>query len=393
MKFARALVVAAVASLACAPPALGDQGSDAYRMPGVTVAPDVGSRAVVQRTAVLTEANRASNIPPSSTPYLRLVGAEFRLDLADQEFYVEATLAGEPPGPISQAPTAVWYVGTVAGNTCQQVGAEVSDWFPGVMVNEADDLPPGWESANCAVITLLNSDDAVVDVLIGLLADELPTLQLGAPELLGKSKLKLVRGVWTRLDVEVRNDGPGIASGVVVSGKGKGLKVRKGTVDFDIARDGTGSTEIEVKLVGKQKKTKLKLTAATEEVKTTRTAKVRRTAPPKPPAPGSYKSKDGAVHFTVTKGSPKVSGFRVFTQTTCGGFGTIPTYTMNTYDFRKVKIPRNGIVDARQSVDGLYSAALVLRFVGGKVKYGRFFYSASGPCQATESFTAKRTGN
>lgn len=392
MPLARALVVAAVASLAISPPALAEPGGD-YRIPGTTVvAPDTGSRAVVQRTAVLTEANRASNIPPSSTPHERLVGAKFRVDLADREYYVEATIAGEPPGPISQAPTAVWYVGTVAGNTCQQVGAEVSDWFAGVMANEADDLPSGWESANCAVIMLLNSDDAVVDVLIGLLADELPTLELSAPELLGKSKLKLVRGVWTRLDVEVKNDGPGIASGVVVSGKGKGLKVRKGTVDFDIARDATGSTEIEVKLVGKQKKTKLKLTAATGEVKATRTAKVRRTAPPRPPVPGSYKSKDGAVHFTVTKGRPKVTGFRVFTQTTCGGFGTIPTYTMNTYDFHKVKIPRNGIVDARQRVEGLYSAALVLRFNGGKVTDGRFSYSASGPCRAIETFTAKRTG-
>ena len=68
----------------------------------------------------------------------------------------------------------------------------------------------------------------MVDVLVGPLVDELPTLSIGNATLLGSKKLKLVRGVWTKIDVEVANAGPGVAGDAVVSGKGKGLKVEAG---------------------------------------------------------------------------------------------------------------------------------------------------------------------
>jgi hypothetical protein len=363
-------------------------------MPDAAVAPQAGARAVAQRNALLTEANRASNVTPSSTPYWRLVEAVFHLDLAEREFYGEATLAGSPPEDINQAPTVFWSVGTIVGNTCQPLGSDYfHDWFPGLMANEADDLPTGWEAANCAVAELRRAGDGVVvDVLIGVITDELPTLRLGAPELLGSPRVKLVPGVWTKLDVDVMNDGPGVASGVVVTGHGKGLKVRKGEVSFGISRNGTGSAEIQVKLVGKKGKARLALTAATGEAKASRSVTVRRTAAPKSPVPGAYASKDGAVSFSITKGRPKLTGFRVRTQTTCGGYGTIPTYTMNTYDFPKTTIPRNGIVDSRDGKDDLYGVSLQLKVVGGKVTKGRFSYSGPGTCRAIEEFTAKRSG-
>ena len=154
----------------------------------------------------------------------------------------------------------------------------------------------------------------------------------------------------------------------------------------------SGSAEIQVKLVGDKPKAKLDLTAAWGLASGSSKVVVRRAAPPRPPTPGSYRSKDGAVTFSITNGRPKLTGFRVRTQTTCGGYGTIPTYTMDTYDFPKTTVPRNGIVDSRESKDGLYGVSLQLRVVGGKVTKGRFSYGGPGTCRALEVFTAKRSG-
>ena len=74
---------------------------------------------------------------------------------------------------------------------------------------------------------------------------------------------------------------------------------------------------------------------------------------------------DGPTRFTVMV---KLKGFRVTTQTTCGGYGSIPTYTQNTYDFPTTSIPGNGIVSRGVKGgggDSAYSTHLEMYVVGG----------------------------
>ena len=77
--------------------------------------------------------------------------------------------------------------------------------------------------------------------------------------------------------------------------------------------------------------------------------------------------------------------------TRCGIAPDPYTYTTNTYDFPTVKIPRNGIVQAR-SRGSNYGVSLRLRIVGGKVTRGLFNYAGPAACSAASSFEARRIG-
>lgn len=362
----------------------GVAGAEESRDDTIT-APAVRDTFPLRRTADFTEANRPASITPSATPYNRLVSATFDLDLDDLEFFGEANLAASVPDPPnSPTPTVFWVAGKFVGNSCNEFGAEdYSDTFPGIYTNVAEDLLVGWETADCATALLYSVDGILVDVLVGPLVDELPNLSVGRPELLGSKKLDLVRGVWTKLIVPVANSGPGSSGEVEVSGKGKGLKVRAGRTGFDIGPSGEGSAEIEVKLTGKAPKAKLELTASWEAIEATRKVSVAQVAPPARPVPGSYRSSNGSVRFTITGGKAKISGFNVRTRTDCGA---IPT--TNTYDFPKTVIPRNGIVDAVTQTD-LFTTSLQLRVSGGRVTDGSFSYGGPGGCRASETFTAR----
>ena len=76
------------------------------------------------------------------------------------------------------------------------------------------------------------------------------------------------------------------------------------------------------------------------------------------------------------------------TQTQCGGFPGLPTYTMNTYDFPKTKISKAGIVHDRDEGE-LYGVNLEMLVSGSKVTRGRFSYSGPDRCFAVETFDAK----
>jgi hypothetical protein len=213
-----------------------------------------------------------------------------------------------------------------------------------------------------------------------------PVLTVTSVELLDSRKIRLVRGVPTILVVDVDNTGEADAQSVRLTGKGKGLKVKK-TAPEAVRADGTATYRIQVTLTGK-KATKLKLVASDGGVTAKRKVKVKPQAPPAPPKPGSYRSESGSVTFTVTR-ARKIQGFLTQTLTTCGGYPDPLTYTTNTYDFPTVKIPRNGIVQALDK-GGNYSVRLQLLIKGGKVTKGRFNYYGPARCFAVESFTAKR---
>ena len=212
---------------------------------------------------------------------------------------------------------------------------------------------------------------------------------MGAVELFGSTKVKLVKGVWTKLDVAVRNTGPADATKVVVSGKGAGLKVRPGRIGYAIGTGKTGSATIEVKLVRPLKATRLSLTASSGRVRGMRTVPARSTRAPALPKPGRYRSSDGNVTFRITGGARRITEFRVRASTRCGGYPDVPTTTWNTYDFRTTRIARSGIVDATDR-GRQYTTHLELLATGAKVTRGRFGYSGPDRCSAIETFTASR---
>jgi hypothetical protein len=72
------------------------------------------------------------------------------------------------------------------------------------------------------------------------------------------------------------------------------------------------------------------------------------------------------------------------------------TYRTVNLDFpRKVKVPRNGIVDSRieyRKGNVWYTATLTMRISGRKATQAQFTYYTAGYCSVRESFTAKRKG-
>lgn len=336
---------------------------------------------VEKRTAELTAANRPSEVPIPAVPHHQLVSAGFTLDLADGDFYGDATVAAAVPD--EEYVTISYYVGTLSGSTCN-VGEPITERLRDTSRSSWTDLLPGWEDGNC-VVAELRSQGVSVDALVGDLNDELPELSVGAAELPGSRRLGLVRGVWTSLSVPIANAGPGTATEVVVTGRGKGLKVREGAVGYELDPGDTGYADIRVKLTGKKKKAKLRFDAAAGTSKAKGTAKVVGVAPPARPQPGRYRSNDGDVSFSV-KGRTVV-GFYVRTPTNCGS--STPDQS-TAYSFPRRTVPRNGIIDAADK--GSNSSSTVLRFkiAGNKVTKGYFNYNGPGGCYATKSFTARR---
>jgi hypothetical protein len=381
------LVAAGVGSPASAGPG-ADDGPPALRSLPLATGDGLpaATAGVTRRRATLTVDDRAAGYPTEPAAHLRLVSAELSLDLEDDEFFGNATLAAAPPS--DQRPVVTYAVGRAERRTCNLHADQLHDYFSGTATTyAAEDLPPSWERADCAA-AILTFDGTPVDVLVGSLADELPRLRLGAPTLLGSRKLRLVRGVWTRLDVPVTNRGPAEAFGVVVSGTGKGVKVRPGRLGYPLGVGTAGTASIRVKLVGPQRKSTLRLVVRSGAARSGRPAVVRRVPAPPPPRPGRYRSRDAEVTLRISRGRPKVTEFSVRAQTTCGVYPDPPTTTWVTYDFPSTAIARNGIVDRRVHQER-YAVTLQLKAVGGKVTRGRFAYSGPGGCSAVESFTAR----
>lgn len=248
-------------------------------------------------------------------------------------------------------------------------------------------------SYDCAYAALTPvGDETAYDALLGSLTATLakPKLKVQNAKLLGSKKLKLLRGEWTTIDVNVRNVGTHQTGKVVVKGKGKGLKVKKGSTPHPIYPGNTTAVPVKVKLT-KKGKAKLKLIAnGPGATKATKKVTIKPAKAPKRIRNGKYRSNDKRVKFQVKKG--RITGFRVQAWTSCGGYPDLPTHNWATYSIPKKKIPKSGIVQiVEKGKSPAYTASLNGRAKGAKVK-AKFTYNGPNRCWASVNFTAKRIG-
>jgi hypothetical protein len=387
----------------------GSLGAAATTGPAAAV-PEVAATAqrstaaeLAGRVAHLTVADRAPGAPaPGSVAENQFADATVDIDLLAGNVYVDAHLAAPPTVGYFDRPTFQVEPGTWDGTRCVRIpGSEViGDNFTasGEAVEYTQTLPAGWESASCVVAFSFADvqNRLAYDVLHGALTDRFvsPDLSVGAPELLGSTKVGLVRGVWTPLDVPVSNAGEGTAHVVTVTGKGKGVKVRRTTITdlswYGSPQDpGTKTARLMVKLTDKARRARLSVLASADGVTAKRTVRVRRVSAPTAPKPGTYRGSD--VSFTVKGGkAPQIKRFRIRTKTECT---SSPYDTMNTYSFPTTKISKAGIVSGtdEQEGDAGFTVGLEMLVAGGTATKGSFWYSGPAGCSARASFKARRT--
>lgn len=403
-------IIAAVglaATLAAAAPvgAVEDRPDGrAFEMRGeVPTQPHVGpAERLVSATATFSPANRAAGMPTSTAPQHQLVMPGGSLSVTVDYGYhwdtgaliYDYSLETELGDADSWAGTVVRMgFGAFKGSTCvlEEVTTATSyTSIPDVLLydnKETEDLASA-ATWSCAALVVGTSDFAATphDAFVSPLAitTATPQLTLKAPK-----KDRLVKGVWTRIPVQVANTAAEDidARDVVVSGKGKGVKVRPAKLG-EIEGQDDAEGDVWVKLARPKATVRLSVSEVGETLGKAAVKVKRRPAPPKPRA-GSWSG--GAASFTVRGG--KVRGFRIVTRTTCGGYPDIPTTTQVTYSFQTTPIPRNnevvGTERGNQGGDAAYSAYLDLEFVSPTKAVGKFSYYGPARCTAFDSFTAK----
>ncbi len=317
-------------------------------------------------------------------------GYHWETDVLSYHYEIRPANAGVRPDP-EPADYVGLGLGVQSGTSCSLDTISydpTSRFFPERLVYGTGDATakPNAGRWDCAVLLVENQDGSVVhDAWVSPLTvtSAKPQLELSSPR-----KDRLVKGVWTRIPVEVANTSPeGVdARDVVVTGAGKGVKVRQAAFGALDAQDDSKG-HVWAKLL--KPKATLRL-AVSEKGESLGRAKVKLTRRPAPAPPRTGTWKAPGVDFSVRAG--KVRGFRIFTQTTCGGYPGIPTTTNNTYDFPTVRIPRNNEVvgsDGTQGGDAAYSVHLDLEFVSRTKARGKFSYSGPARCTAVDGFTAK----
>lgn len=381
-------LLALVAPAAPAAPAAGAAGPAA-----------AATSVILQQNATLT--THDAGFPKSPDPGRQIVRADVEVTPDDDEdptwFYnAQIQLAGIPAREYDDAVIVVGF-GRLSGNTCvfdyydrsiETDGRYQQSRYSVGYYIEGDQIPAQpWDCTSVLVVDYA-TESVVYDAMTAPLVNT-----TGAPELTVRApkKVRMVPGYWTDVEVKVANRGEITARDVVIKGKGRGVKVRPARLDAVSTTGDPTTVTLRVKLARKRK-APLKLVASAGSEQATARTTIGPKKPPKPPAPGKYG--DGAVQFTITKGrSPKITAFSVRTRTTCGGFGTPPTYQMTTYDFPTTKIPGNGIVDrtvvGNRGGDAEFSIHLDAYVAGGKVT-GRFSYAGPGTCRASEAFKLRR---
>lgn len=351
------------------------------------------SRIVIARTANLI--HRPDGMPATGQAARRFVSAKVKQDLDRRRVSGTFRLGAAPTaGSNAHLHVAFGYLDGYACNADVQFSSQTHAPNGGfsrsgatISFNRAYS-DAGWKGWDCAFAALTGADHAPsFDALINQLSDvhAKPDLRIASVKLLGKKKIKLVRGVKTVLEVRIRNASRADAPGTVLKGRGKGIKVANRRVG-KIWGDGATTVRVTVKLK-KKRRTKIKLLATTTGDKTTKKVKVKPRKAPKRAKNGKYRSKNGRVTFRIRNN--RVVGLRGRMYTRCGGYPNFPTYTWNYYNYPKVKIPRNGIVDRRHS-GKRYTVGLQMFVNGGKVKQGRFWYSGPNRCFAVETFRMRR---
>lgn len=357
---------------------------------------------VVARTADLKK-----RVADAGTGQLRIASATVRQDRVRNRAQATVTLDAAPDG--TSPATLVVAFGPVDGGVCQLndfldanqyatpiSGDPAAGWsrngrtFRLDLADEAAGYQP-WECAG-AVMVVGNEN-------VSFLADDLrdifmkPKLKVERPMILNrtvKGALALVKGKPHVVRFPVRSLNQADAKRVVVSGSGRGLKV-SGSKLGTVYGNGTSSVRMVIRARGRKLgPLRIRVSSANGKV-ATRVVKVRARRAPAKPRPGRYRSPDGDVDFTITRGG-KVKGFRIYTRTRCGGYGDFPTYTNNYYSFPTAPIDGGGVVDGSQRTK-LYVVSLGLKAIGRKVTQGSFGYSVlQAPCSASDSFTARWIG-
>lgn len=357
---------------------------------------------LVRATATFTAEDRVDGMPTSTSPQHQFVmpggklsvTVDFGYDWETGALTYHYGLDTEMQGPDPSGNTRVMLgFGARQGSSChleEQTYDWVSRYLSDVLLYDNKETPDLASAArwDCAVLAVENDDTgALYDAFVSPLkvVKATPKLSVKAPR-----KDRLVRGVWTRIPIKIRNRAAeGVdAHNVVVRGAGKGIKVRRVRIGgIDAQR--TAEADVWAKLT--RPKAKLKLTV-TEKGQVMRRAAInlRQRPAPAPPRPGRWSGDD--VSFAVRGG--KVRGFHIRTQTRCGGYPDPFTYTHNTYNFPTIKIPRNNeVVGSKRGNRGgsaEYVVHLDLTFVSRTKVKGSFAYHGPARCYASDGFTATR---
>lgn len=231
--------------------------------------------APASRTGNLT--TRPAGFPRSPDPARNMVSAVVTQDLSGGRVTGTVTL-GAAPTPATDS-----YLGITFGHA--ENGGCTADFAPGSYLTPpmtggftvsgatvTFDLPSEAAATgqwNCASALLYQPGaidaSTAFDGLSGTLEgpNGTPQLRFSGVAVDGKpvrKKLKLVPRAKTTIDVSLENPGDGDAGQVVLSGQGKGIKVKKATYPaVDAGAEATAS--LRVKLAPGVKKSKLKLTA------------------------------------------------------------------------------------------------------------------------------------
>lgn len=350
-------------------------------------------------TATFSPANRIPEMPTSTAPQHQFsmpagslsvrIDYGYHWDTGALTYHYGLDAEMGSGDPASQTRVMLGF-GVQQGATCQleeSTTDHLSRYLPDILLYDNKDTPDLASAANwnCAVLAVENAEtgqlyDAFVTALDVVTAT--PQLRIKAPR-----KDRLVTGVWTRIPVTVTNlaaEGIG-ARDAVITGSGRGVKVRRATIG---SLDGQDDTEVDVWVKLRTPKAKVRFAVREQgQVLGRATVNVRRRSAPAPPRAGRWTS--SGVDFTVRGG--KVRAFRIVTQTQCGGYPDPITTTQNTYDFPTVRIPRNNEVVAsdrgNRHSNAEYVVYLDLEFVSRTKAKGAFRYFGPARCNAIDGIT------
>ncbi|WP_110180923.1 hypothetical protein [Nocardioides solisilvae] len=371
----------------------------------VSPAPALAAAAqVVARHGTLTA--HEPGYPANAAPGTQIESAVVTQDVVGSRVRASVTLRGEPT--TADVDLVVGFGTTVAGRCTAEETVLVNTLAPadgasrsGVVVTvdrpSTKAASATWDCA--AALTLPTGSREPFDVVSGgLTAQEAPApapdLAVGDVRVLRQevSRLRLVPGAWTTLEVTVDNVAGGDADAVHVTGSGRGLTVKPSPVlTYPLSEGSTATFEVRVRLRGKDAKAgPLTLVARSGDHASQRVLPVRRTAPARPPAAGSYRG-TGSSKVTFRVRGRAVVGFRSGAlRTRCGSAGGGPfTYLTSRYAFPRAAVGRDGVVHATRRTDR-YVATLQMRVVGSKVTRGWFTYLGPGNCYASIEFAARR---
>lgn len=248
----------------------------------------------------------------------------------------------------------------------------------------------------CAGVATLAESGTELDVLGG---DMTPVYAVPEPTIAAPSKVAMTPGFWVNVEVTVGNTGVDDLTGVVITGKGRGVRVRRTRVDQDSVPVFDGAEvvrEVPVKITGPQRKHRLRLTVTTAGVSRSTTVIVVRRPLPALPEPGRYRSKDGSVTFKITRsGTPKLTRFRAELDYTCRKPLDYPEHWHGAFTHPTVRVRRDGIIDdTDEHQDPNYRTDLEMSVAGSRATgWFRYFTDTGGnrTCEGTVDFTARRT--